>query len=45
MIKLIIMIKLITRLVSIVSKPIFIVVVVVLDVVFVKKMLGPKNFG
>ena len=35
-----------TRLISIVSKPIFIVVVVVvIDVVFIKKMLGPKKFG
>ena len=34
-----------TRLISIVSKPILIVVgVVVIDVVFVKKMLGPKKF-
>ena len=33
------------RLISILSKPILIVVVVVvIDVVFVKKMLGPKNF-
>ena len=31
------------RLISIVSKPILIVVVVI-DVVFVKKMLGPNNF-
>ena len=35
-----------TRLISIVSKPILIVVVVVdIDVVFVKNMLGPKKFG
>ena len=35
-----------TRLISILSKPMLIVVVVVvIDVVFVKKMLGPKNFG
>ena len=34
-----------TRLISIVSKPMLIVVVVVvIDVVFVKKMLGPKKF-
>ena len=34
-----------TRLISIVSKPIIIVVVlVVIDVVFVKKRLGPKKF-
>ena len=34
----------ITRLISIVSKPILIVVVVVvIDVVFVKKMLGPNK--
>ena len=34
-----------TRLISIVSKPIIIVVVVVaIDVVFVKKKLGPKKF-
>ena len=34
------------RLISIVSKPIIIVVVVdVIDVVFVKKKLGPKKFG
>ena len=33
-----------TRLISIVSKPILIVVVVVdIDVVFVKNMLGPKE--
>ena len=32
-----------TRLISIVSKPILIVVVVI-DVVFVKKKLGPKKF-
>ena len=33
-----------TRLISIVSKPMLIVVVVVvIDVVFVKKMLGPKK--
>jgi len=33
-----------TRLISIVSNPILIVVVVVdIDVVFVKDMLGPKN--
>ena len=35
---------LLTRLISIVSKPILIVVSVVIDVVFVKKMLGPKKF-
>ena len=36
--------KLVTRLISIVSKPILIVVVVVdIDVVFVKNMLGPKE--
>ena len=35
-----------TSLISIVSKPILIVVVVVdIDVVFVKNMLGPKKFG
>ena len=35
-----------TRLISIVSKPILIVVVVVdIDVVFVKNMLDPKRFG
>ena len=34
-----------TRLISIVSKPMLIVVVVVvIDVVFVKKILGPKKF-
>ena len=34
-----------TRLISIVSKPfIFVVVIVVIDVVFVKKKLGPKKF-
>ena len=33
-----------TGLISIVSKPILIVVVVVIDGVFVKKMLGPKKF-
>ena len=32
-----------TRLISIVSKPILIVVGVVIDVVFVQKMLGPKK--
>ena len=36
-------IRLITRLISVVSKPMFIVVVVVaIEVVFVKKILGPK---
>ena len=35
-----------TRLISIVSKPILVVVVVVdIDVVFVKNMLGQKKFG
>ena len=35
-----------TRLISIVSKPILIVVVVVdIDIVFVKNMLGQKKFG
>ena len=38
-------IRLITRLISVVSKPMFIVVVVVvIEVVFVKKILGPKKF-
>ena len=35
-----------TRLISIVSKPILIVVVVLdIDFVFVENMLGPKKFG
>ena len=39
------MIAKITRFISIVSKPIkIVVVVVVIDVVFLKKKLGPKSF-
>ena len=36
--------RFVTRLISIVSKPILIVVVDI-DVVFVKNMLSPKKFG